>query len=107
MMRGAEEHGLVLQRHARLAVLEHLLDDVARLVGLVGDGDEERPAAAVALRPEVLGVALGREPDDRVRGGEDRLGRAVVAGERDDARADGENSPGKSRMLRTVAARKE
>ena len=37
VMRGAEQHRLLLQRRADLAVLQHPLDDVARLVGLVAD----------------------------------------------------------------------
>ena len=34
-LRGAEQHRLLLQQRAVLAVLQHALDDVARLVGLV------------------------------------------------------------------------
>ena len=36
--RRAEQHGLRLQSDRRLAPLQDLLDDVARLVGFVGDG---------------------------------------------------------------------
>ena len=73
MMRGAEQHGLVLQQRAGLAVLQHALDDVARLVGLVAHGDEARALGGVAIGPQVLGEALGGKVDDGVGGGEDRL----------------------------------
>ena len=79
VMGGAEEHRLLLQRHACLAVGEHPLDHVARLVGLVGDHHQRRLVAGLALRPQLLGVALLGKRDHRVGGGEDRLGRAVVA----------------------------
>ena len=45
MVRGAEEHGLRLEGVPASRLLEHALDDVARLVGLVADGDEARPLA--------------------------------------------------------------
>jgi hypothetical protein len=58
----------------------------------------------LALGPQVLGKALGGQADDAIGSGENGLGGAVVAVERDDA-AGGLNWFGKSRMLRTVAAR--
>ena len=61
VVRGAEQHRLLLQRASRLAVLQHALDDVARLVGFVAHGDELRPLADVAVGPEVLGEALARQ----------------------------------------------
>ena len=83
-MRGAEQHGLLLQGGADLAVFQNLLDDVARLVGLVANGDELRPLGRLAFGPEVLGEALRCEIDDAVGSRQDRLGRAIVAVERDD-----------------------
>ena len=53
VMRGAEEHRLRLERHARLAILEQRVGDEARLVGLVADGDER---------------AAGRRSGGRTRG---------------------------------------
>ncbi len=44
VMRRAEQHGLLLQARAGFAVLQHALDDVARLVGLVAHADELRAA---------------------------------------------------------------
>ena len=81
-MRGAEEHRLVLERHAAFAILQHPLHDVARLVGLVGGDHQRRSVAARALRPQLLGVAFFRQGDHRIGGGEDRLRRAIVARER-------------------------
>ncbi len=74
VMRGAEQHRLLLQQRARLAVLQHALDDVARLVGLIAHGDEARTLGGVAIAPQVLGEALGGKIDDAVGGGEDRSG---------------------------------
>ena len=65
VMRGAEQHRLLLQRRARLAVLQHALDDVARLVGLVAHGDQLRPLADWRVGPEVLGEALARPARSR------------------------------------------
>ena len=84
MMRGAEQHGLVLQQGTGLAVLQHALDDVARLVRLIADGNEARALGGLAIGPQVLGEALSGEIDDAVGGGEDRLRRSVVAVEGDD-----------------------
>ena len=53
-MRGAKQHRLLLQRDAGLALLQHLLDDVARLVGLVADRHQLRPLRRGAVGPEVL-----------------------------------------------------
>ncbi len=41
--RSAKQHCLLFQRHADLAVFQHLLDDIARLVGLIGDRQQLRP----------------------------------------------------------------
>ncbi len=82
---GAEQHRLGFQRGARLAVGEHAGRDEARLIGLVRDCHERGRRAGRAVGPEVLGVAFGRERDHRIGGGQDGLGRAVVAVERHDA----------------------
>ena len=69
-----------------LAVLQDALDDVARLVGFVADGDQVRLRGGCPVGPEVLGEALRGQADHAVGGGEDRLRRAIVPVERDDAR---------------------
>ena len=74
-----EQHGLLLQKFAGLAVLQHALDDVARLIGLVAHADEKRTLIRSALAPEGLGEALHGEIDDRIRCRQDRLGRPVIA----------------------------
>jgi hypothetical protein len=79
---------------------------IARLLGLVLDGDQLRPLLRLAVGPEVLGEALARQIDHAIGGGQDRLRRAIVAVERDDV-GRRRTSSGKSRMLRTVAARNE
>ena len=84
VMRGAEQHRLLLQRRAALAVLQDAFDDVAGLVGLVADADEMRPLGRIAVGPKVLGEPLGREIDHAIGGRKDRLRRAIIAIERDD-----------------------
>ncbi len=86
MMRGAEEHRLLLQLHAGLAVFQHPVDDVIGLAGIVEHPGQHRLAAALAAGPQVLGVALGGEADDGVGGVEDFRRRAVVPRQRDDRR---------------------
>ena len=51
MMRGAEQHRLVLQKRAAFAVFKHAVDDVARLVGLIAHGNEARALGGVAVAP--------------------------------------------------------
>ena len=87
MRGGAEQHRLVLEQRALLAIGQHLLDDVAGLVGLVVHGDELRLLRGGAVGPEVLGEALARKPDDAVGRRQHRLRRAVIAVERDHLRA--------------------
>src|SRR3954452_23439012 len=77
VMGGAEQHRLLLQGRTDLAISQHLLDDVARLVGFVADGDELRALRRDAFGPEVLGEALARQIDHAVGGGQDRVCRAV------------------------------
>ena len=49
-MRRAEQHRLLLQASAFLAVFEDALDDVARLVGLVAHGDQSRLSPTMRAR---------------------------------------------------------
>ena len=86
VLRGAEQHCLRLQRDTGLASRQHRLDDERGLLGLVAHAHQLGPLARLALAPQRLGVALGSPGDHAVGGGEDGLGRAVVALQRDDAR---------------------
>ena len=67
-------------------ILEHVLGDTARLVGIVADRHELRLLDRLALAPEVLGEALAREPDHRIGRIQYRLRRAIVAVERNHPR---------------------
>ena len=71
-------------------VLQHSLDDVAGLVGLVAHGDELRKLRRLALGPEILGETFRGEFDHAIGGGKDRLRRAIVPVERDDVGGGGE-----------------
>ncbi|MEY9409035.1 hypothetical protein ABH989_003501 [Bradyrhizobium ottawaense] len=83
-MRGrSEQHRLVLEQRALLAVRQHRFDDVARLVGLIVHGDELRLMRGGAVGPQIFGEALAREPDDAVGRRQHGLRRAIVAIERD------------------------
>ena len=73
----------MLEKGAFLAVFEDALDDVACLVGLVADGDQAGFDGRGAVGPQVLGEAFFRLIDDAIGGGQDRLGRTIVAVERD------------------------
>src|SRR5659263_420827 len=86
-MRRSEEHRLLLERGAAFAVLQDAVDHEGRLLGLVLTHGEHRPAATLALRREVLVVALGGLCDDAVRGEQHRRGTAVVLREGEDGRA--------------------
>ena len=79
-----EQNRLLLQDRAAFAVLQHAFNDIAGLVGLIAHTDQLRPLGRLAFRPEVLGEALGRQIDDAIGGGEDRLRRPIVPVERDD-----------------------
>ena len=70
-----EKNCLLFQDSSRFAVLQHTISDVTSLVALVADADQQWPLCRLALRPEVLGKALQREPDDSIGRREDRLGR--------------------------------
>ncbi|MNI01733.1 hypothetical protein D3C73_545850 [compost metagenome] len=84
MVRGAKKHGLLFQCHAGLAIFQHLLDDVIGLLRLVLDGNEARALFRLAVGPEVLGKALAGKFDDAVCSRKDRVGRAIIAVQRDD-----------------------
>ncbi len=79
---GAEQHGLLLELRALLAVLEDAFAEPLRLLVLVAAGGEHRAAAVVALGPELLVAALGGLGDERVGGRHDGARGAVVARER-------------------------
>ncbi len=64
----SEEDRLLLERHADLAVGQHLFHDIVRLIVLVLDGHEERALLGLAVRPEVLGEALTGQIDHTVGG---------------------------------------
>ena len=87
MVRGAEQHGLALQREPLLAAFENFLDHVARLIGLVAHADQMRPLGRFSLRPQILGEALLGQFDDGVGRRQDRLRRAVILLERHDVGA--------------------
>ena len=78
VMRRAEQHGLLLERHALLAMPQHAPAHEVALLGLVQARAEHRHPRALARGPERLLVALRRERDGGVRRGEDRRDRAVV-----------------------------
>ena len=107
VMGGAEQDGLLLQRRAALAVLQNSFDDVARLVGLVADADEAGAIGRLTLGPEVLGEAFRGKIDDAIGGGEDRLGRAIIAIERDDLGRRAERGRENRECCARSAARKE
>ena len=60
MRRGPKQHRLLLQQRAFLAVRQDAIDNVARLIGFVADGDELRFCGRGAVGPEILGEALAR-----------------------------------------------
>src|SRR5947207_3105557 len=86
VMGRAEQYRLLLERRADFAIAQHLLDDVARLVGFVANGDELRTLSRDAFGPEVLGEPLARQLDHAIGSRKDRLRRAVIAIECDDVR---------------------
>ncbi len=81
---GAEQHRLLAQLQAGLAVRQHRAHDVVDLPGLVGGHHQMGLLLRAALGEQALGVAFRREAHDRVGGRQDRLGRAVVLLERHD-----------------------
>jgi hypothetical protein len=81
---GAEQHGLLVEGNAALAVLEHAVAHEARLGQLVDARGEGGPAAGRPAGPQLLGVALAGTRHHRVGAGEDGRRGAVVAVEGDD-----------------------
>jgi hypothetical protein len=75
-----------LSLSADFAPGEDLVGDVGGLIDFVAHRDDLRLLRGGAFAPQVLAIALLGERDDFVGGGQDGLGRAVVAVERDDAR---------------------
>ncbi len=84
VMRGAEKHGLLLELCAALAIFQHLVGNISRLIALVAHRYQPRALRALPLRAQVLRETLGGKVDHRIGGGQNRLRRAVIAIERDD-----------------------
>src|SRR5271169_3068738 len=83
-MSGAEQHGLAVKRNARLSVFEDMVGDIAGLRRLVLSADQIREFRRLLCRIEGLGDSLAGPGDHRVGDIEDRLGRSIIAFERDD-----------------------
>ena len=79
VVRGAEQHGLTFQRDALFALREHLVGHPGGLLGVVEQADQRRALAGASFAPQRLRKALGRLGDQCVAGLQNRLGRAVVA----------------------------
>src|SRR5262249_54507572 len=73
MMRRAEQHCLLLERHAGLAVLEDASDHVIDLQEFVRRRDQPGSASSAARGSEVLGKALGGQADHLIGRIEDGL----------------------------------
>jgi hypothetical protein len=84
MRGGAEQHRLLLEERSFFPVLENAINDVASLISFVTHDDQARLGRRNTIRPKVLGEALPCELDHAIRRGQDRLGRSIVAVERDD-----------------------
>ena len=84
VMRGAEQHRLPAQRDAGLAVVEHAVGDIFGLSRLILDIGQEWALRRRPCRIKGFRDLLAGPGDHRVRGIEDRLGRAIIALERDD-----------------------
>ena len=80
---GAVEDGHVRGLATRVDELVDLLADEAGLVVLVVGDVADDPLAVAGLGPQALVLAAGVVGDDRVGGGQDGLGRAVVLLEHD------------------------
>jgi hypothetical protein len=79
VVRGAEQHGLALERHALLAPGQDLLGHPAGLGGIVFHRHQAGLGGGGLVGPQRLGKALGRQRHHRVGGVQDGLGGAVVA----------------------------
>src|SRR5262245_66126795 len=73
VVRRAEEHCLLLEWHARFAVLENASDHVINLEEFVRRRDQAGSGAPAASGSEVLGKPLGGEADHLIRRVEDGL----------------------------------
>ena len=78
VMPGAEQHRLLAQLEASLAVSEHLLHDIVDLLVFARHRNQARPVRSPAYRAQALGVALRGQLHDGIGGVQDRLGRAIV-----------------------------
>ena len=84
MMRSAEEHRLLFQCRAFLALLQHSFANIVGLLHFVAHRHQQRLLRGIALGPEILGEALLGLLDHGVGGSKDCLGGAVVLFKRDD-----------------------
>ena len=102
VMRGAEQNRLLPQIDPSFAMFENLPHNVRRLLVFILATHQPR-AAAVARAPQILGESLAGSGDDSVGRLQNRPRAAIVLFELDDRRAG--KLRGKSRILRTVAAK--
>ena len=72
-MRRPEQHRLLFQDCARLAILEDAFDDATGLIGFIPHREELWLCAGRPLGPEIFGEAFLCQIDHAVRCGEDRL----------------------------------
>ena len=86
VVRGPKQHRLPPQGDARLAMFEDLADHEVRLLDFVVASDLHRPLPLLAIGPEILRIAFGRQSDHAVGGLQDRLRAAVVLLQPDDLR---------------------
>ena len=106
VVRGAEQDGLRFQLKPLFTAFQHFLDDVERLIRLVAHTDYLWALGGFSLRPQIFAETLLGQVDDGVGRRQDRLRRAIICSSVTIS-AGGLKCPGKSRMLRTVAARNE
>ena len=85
VMRTARQHGLTSQQRSLLARRQHLLDDVERLRLIVLHGDVPRLADRGPIGAQLLLILPRAVAHQRIRRIEDRLHRAIVLLELDDA----------------------
>ena len=76
----------MLQQRAGFAAFKNAFDDAAGLIGFVAHGDKLRLLPRGSLSPQVLGKALRRQSNHRVRCRKNRLRRAVIPVQRYNAR---------------------
>ena len=83
-MRRPKQHRLRLERDAGFALFQDFTRDIAGLIDLVAHAHQSRPLGGDPVRPQAFGETFLCLFNDCIRGGKDRLRRAVVAFECDD-----------------------